>query len=375
MESPPNSHPLSKTKPLTLLIITKHSKMKTKIVLFSIAFSLLGFSATFAQYNKCAGMNSVDEIVKVRHRAKAKSVEMEESHSESAPEMDYEKMNYRDIMEKDGDVDFSSYDIESENTRIEQQTGQHIAQEDYQVASNQHGNASGSEFDLAVDGAFLGQKIVVVQLYPFSFGDATKALNSKGFSIERFTETPSPTQLANALDDACQLWVISDCSQQHFDSEHLAVIQNFFDKGKGLYIWGDNDPCYPDANYLAKNILGVEMHGDLPGTKTVGLQQGETKAGLVQGHLITTGLEYVYEGITIATIDENEQLDPILYGSENNLVAAVYDKNQKRAILDTGFTRLYNNWQDAGTARYVKNAAAWLTNAERFGDEVVAKGK
>lgn len=53
-------------------------------------------------------------------------------------------------------------------------------------------------------------------------------------------------------------------------------------------------------------------------------------------------------------------------------MAAFYDKDAKRAIFDGGFTRLYLKWDTAGTARYVKNAAAWLANAERFG--AVAKG-
>ena len=95
--------------------------------------------------------------------------------------------------------------------------------------------------------------------------------------------------------------------------------------------------------------------------------------GLKRRHLLTTGLEYVYEGITIATIDANETLEPLIYGSAGNLVAAFYDKGGKRAILDGGFTRLYYKWDTAGTGRYVKNAAAWLVNAERFGAAVVAK--
>ena len=36
------------------------------------------------------------------------------------------------------------------------------------------------------------------------------------------------------------------------------------------------------------------------------------------------------------------------------------------------FTRLSNKWDSAGTGRYVMNAAAWLANYERFGNEVVA---
>ena len=62
----------------------------------------------------------------------------------------------------------------------------------------------------------------------------------------------------------------------------------------------------------------------------------------------------------------NQQLTPLIYGSANNLVAAFYDRDGKRLIFDGGFTRLYNKWDTAGTGRYVKNAAAWLANVERF---------
>ena len=66
-------------------------------------------------------------------------------------------------------------------------------------------------------------------------------------------------------------------------------------------------------------------------------------------------------------------LEPLIYGHEGNLVAAYYDANGKRAILDGGFTRLYVKWDTAGTARYVKNSAAWLQNVERFGSAVYVK--
>ncbi len=33
--------------------------------------------------------------------------------------------------------------------------------------------------------------------------------------------------------------------------------------------------------------------------------------------------------------------------------------------MDGGFTRLYCNWDTAGTVRYVANAATWLVNVER----------
>ena len=52
-----------------------------------------------------------------------------------------------------------------------------------------------------------------------------------------------------------------------------------------------------------------------------------------------------------------------------NLVTATYEQDGKRLILDGGFTRLYISWDHAGTGRYVKNAAAWLVNYERFAEE------
>ena len=66
---------------------------------------------------------------------------------------------------------------------------------------------------------------------------------------------------------------------------------------------------------------------------------------------------------------------PLIYGSADNLVAAFYDHGGKRAILDGGFTRLYLKWDTAGTARYVKNSAAWLANSERFHDIVAVKSE
>ena len=108
------------------------------------------------------------------------------------------------------------------------------------------------------------------------------------------------------------------------------------------------------------------------GNKTVDILSRESQSGLMPNHLITTGLQNIYEGITIATIQENQELTPIIYGSAGNLVAATYEKDGKRLIFDGGFTRLYVNWDTAGTGRYVKNAAAWLVNYERFGDKVVA---
>lgn len=240
-----------------------------------------------------------------------------------------------------------------------------------------HGNAQGNQYDLAVDGAFDGQTIVVLQLYHedrFNFEMPKAALKEKGFSVYRYINNP-PTadQLKKDLEKACQLWVISDMNTK-LDNEHLAVIKDFFEAGKGVYIWGDNSPYYADANRLAACLINDQgMKGNVIGDKEVGLQESLHSPGLRPNHLITTGLEHVYEGITIATLSDNQQLTPLIYGSAGNLVAAAYEQDGKRLILDGGFTRLYIKWDTAGTGRYVKNAAAWLVNVERFGEALGKK--
>lgn len=238
----------------------------------------------------------------------------------------------------------------------------------YEIAeSDAYGNAKGGQYDLARDWAFSGKTIAVLQFYAessFDFAAPKKALAEKGFSVYRWLHNPPPVEeLRSKLDSACQLWIISD-SYSKLTPEHIEVIKQFWQQGKGIYIWGDNDPYYADANVLAQALIGCSMSGNLMGAQVVTLDEDSGKVGVVPGHLVTTGIVNVYEGITIATLTENQALQPLIYGSAGNLVSAAYENNGQRLILDGGFTRLYYAWDSAGTDRYIKNAAAWLANVE-----------
>lgn len=242
------------------------------------------------------------------------------------------------------------------------------------VKRDTHGNAQGSQYDLARDGAFDGQTVAVIHLFGFDFSAPQAALKEKGFSTFRWIGNPPPAkELESELKKANQLWVISDCYSNHLNADHVEVIKRYFEAGNGVYIWGDNAPCIGDANILGKALVGVEMHGDLPGDQPVGVQRDGKGPGVVKNHLISTGIETVYEGVTVATVDSNQLLTPLLYGSAGNLIAAAYEKDGKRLIFDGGFTRLYYKWDTAGTSRYVKNAAAWLANVERKSVKVGAR--
>ncbi len=256
--------------------------------------------------------------------------------------------------------------------------GQTVYRDELQSpAADSYGNAAGNQFDLAVDGAFEGQTVAVLHFYTgegFDFSLPRAALQQKGFSVYRWSNAAPPIEeFRRGLARANQLWVISN-SARMLTSAHLDAIEGFFEAGHGVYIWGDNAPYYADANAVAERLFHGRMEGDLHGDQVVSLRQGAPGPGLLADHLLSTGIERLYEGITIATVQPNDALTPLLYGSAGNLVTAFYDHNGRRAILDGGFTRLYRQWDTAGTARYVKNAAAWLANAERFGGAIVAHG-
>jgi len=243
---------------------------------------------------------------------------------------------------------------------------------DRSAQKDNYGNVQGNEFDLAKDGAFKGKTIAVLHLYTgrygevFDFGFPETALKEKGFNIVRWQKKLPPlNEFKEVLSKSSQLWVIST-SCQVLKNDYFTVIENFFNSGRGLFLWGDNNPFYVDANFISKKLFNVTMKGNVQGDTVVGLQSGNQRTGIVSNHPITTGLELLYEGITIATISENKELKPLMYGSAGNLVTAYYEKDGKRAIIDGGFTRLYYKWDTAGTARFVKNAAAWLANVERF---------
>jgi hypothetical protein len=238
-------------------------------------------------------------------------------------------------------------------------------------AEDKFGNVAGNQYDLARDGAFDGETVAVLHLYTgegFDFHLPTAALKEKGFSVYRWSNgVPPAAELESGLAKASQLWVISGASPL-LGEEHLRIIKKFFDQGHGVYVWGDNEPYYADANAVASRLVGATMSGNLPGAQVVGMRAlGATGPGLTRDHLVTTGLEQLYEGITIATVKPGAHMQPLVFGSAGNLVTSIYEHDGKRAIVDGGFTRLYVHWDTAGTARYVKNAAAWLANAERFG--------
>jgi len=245
------------------------------------------------------------------------------------------------------------------------------------VPSDHYGNAKGSKWDLARNRAFKGYSIVVLQLiresyavdeyvgFPrFDFKKPSKALKKKGFKVIRFVEIPpSPNELEVILTKASQLWIISGNTKK-LNSHHLAVIQKFHESGRGLFIWGDNPPWIADANFILKEMFSTRLSGNYEGEQILSEATESSIVGF-RAHLITTGINQLYEGSTISSVKLHSSLERVITSSDGKCVTACYDNGNSRAIIDGGFTRLYNKWDNAGTARFVVNCAAWLVNLER----------
>lgn len=247
-----------------------------------------------------------------------------------------------------------------------------------------HGNAIGTEYDLGRDGSYAGCEVVILQQYcrDFKGTEFTDALRQKGFKvIHHYGITPSVEELKASLETASQLWLIST-NTVILTNEHISVIINFWKKGLGLYILGDNDPFYVDANRVLNEISHelfkentenlLKMSGNSPGDQTVSaLSNMTTYSDIINGgfmpHIICTGLQKLYEGITVAFFNENNikkcEFEPILYDHCNKLVTAYRPAKgiYGPIIIDGAFTRLYYSWQYGGTARYVRNCACILS--------------
>lgn len=242
------------------------------------------------------------------------------------------------------------------------------------TTTDKYGNPQGGQFDLAKDGAFKGYQIIVLNFGNDGSDTDDKimekpeiALRRKGFTVKEYCETPAYLSLKNILSAPdSQLWVISGV-QRHINDQCLELIYEYYQKGHGIYLWGDNDPWYVDANVILNRLFGTCMDGNLPGNKVLSIQHGAGQPGIIENHPITTGLVNFFEGITIANVHTKNGLNPLVYGSDRCVVTAYYDDNGRRVLADGGYTRLYCNWDSAGTDRYIVNAAAWLANVERFG--------
>jgi hypothetical protein len=164
------------------------------------------------------------------------------------------------------------------------------------------------------------------------------------------------------------------------DADYRAIVE-FAKAGKGLCLLADNDPFTVEANELAGRLFSVRVSGNYQGEKIAYVRNGRLTPEQIKmfrgdyevaDHPILTGVNFVYEGITISNVSASSKLDVALKASDGKPVIVVSKDAGLRIIIDCGFTRYCHGPNDdvsfilltAGTTRLAQNMAAFLAGKE-----------
>lgn len=242
---------------------------------------------------------------------------------------------------------------------------------------DKHGNPVGTAYDLGRDGSFKGYNILIGQFYTeteFNAGmkKPIDALKIKGFEVKHVqNESAFLSELRSKR--YCVAWVISSISIS--DATFISTLMEFHSAGGAIFLFADNTPYTCHASDFLKKKFGVTLTGEFYGGQILKYNEnGCQTAGHFGKHDIFTGINHLFEGITIChpvySISANrELLRTLATATDGNPCISVLDPSAKstegRLCLDCGFTKLYINWDDAGTARYIVNVSCWLTGLDR----------
>jgi hypothetical protein len=237
---------------------------------------------------------------------------------------------------------------------------------------DQYGNPTGRIYDLGRDGAYKEFCILIGQFYDFDMQKPIDALKVKGFQVKHVkTENECITELASNRYQI--VWIIS--SSQIQNPSFMSALTAFHSSGGAIFLFADNTPYICHASEFLKPKFGITVEGDYYGGKTLTYKEtGHLQTGHFGQHEIFTGITNLYEGITIchpvySTSTSRTIFTTIATATDGNSCIAVYDppatSKEGRLCLDCGFTKLYCNWDAAGTARYIVNASCWLLGIEK----------
>lgn len=247
---------------------------------------------------------------------------------------------------------------------------------DYEGATlDMYGNPIG--MDLVKDGALEGYKLLIGCFYqgeglPADLENLTlPELHKKGWEVKVESSVSSFTKQLE-VGQFHVAWVISNSTKSPDERAFLKAVRKFHEDGRGLMIWGDNEPYFAQANEILPSMFGFRLQGDTPGGKELSPGKPMKAGHFNKDHFVCAGILKLHEGITICYPDTVPQ-DWQVYGTSSNGKPLLLAKDVEgktgagRVVVDNGFTKLMRGqWTTAGTPRYVSNAAAWLAWRERW---------
>jgi len=208
--------------------------------------------------------------------------------------------------------------------------------------------------------------------------NAGKALTQKGFKVTFTTDERDFIKHLRSEPGFDVTWIISGNNSQLSSEEQLdfkSAVLNFHRSGRGLFIYGDNVPWFFHANLILPDIVGTSLIGNTPGQRVLGYGTAKTPGEFDSEHLIFAGINYLFEGITICYPESDGKLTHLATSSDGKPCISFMDSTEEhgRVLVDTGFTKLYLQWDSAGQARYVVNGTVYLVDVERRFDDNVQK--
>jgi len=194
-------------------------------------------------------------------------------------------------------------------------------------------------------------------------------LKNKGFVYEIENNINTFINKMNSYDI---IWIISDHVEKNmsdFEPFRRAVL-NYHQSGRGIYVWGDNQPYYLHANEILPSLSNIKLFGNTPGQKTLSISDNLKTGTILKNHLITTSVENLFEGITICYPENNNngKMKVLAISTDGNPCILFQEGREEngiyygRVVVDCAFTKLYCNFDTAGTERYISNATAWLVD-------------
>jgi hypothetical protein len=161
------------------------------------------------------------------------------------------------------------------------------------------------------------------------------------------------------------------------DERAYTAIEGFVKAGKGLCLLADDEPFTLEANTLARRLFGAGVGGNSLADRTAtvrgrGLGPAEVRkfGGQyeVDHHPLLTGVNFLFEGITVSHVGGSEKLATALPASDGKTLIAISKVPGQRVVIDCGFTRYCHGptgrtsyiQKTAGTVRLAENIAAFL---------------
>ncbi|HSQ57434.1 MAG TPA: hypothetical protein VLM40_17055 [Gemmata sp.] len=165
------------------------------------------------------------------------------------------------------------------------------------------------------------------------------------------------------------------------EGDYRAIV-DFVKAGKGLCLLADDEPFTVEANELSRRLFGAGVGGNYIADKVAyvrghGLKPEDVKkfGGQfeVADHPLLTGVNFLFEGITVSHVADSDKLDPALMASDGQTLIAVSKVQGQRVVIDCGFTRYCHGpeprvsyiQKTPGTVRLGENIAAYLAGKDK----------